>query len=100
MRDQPVDVVSRVAEELRNGDAASAHDENRLARPLQQLRLAQREILPPVVRVQAALHPWVAFGIMPLFALANAGVSVGGVNLATRDAQLVMAGVAAALRGG
>ena len=28
-----------------------------------------------------ALHPWVAFGIMPLFALANAGVSLQGLSL-------------------
>ncbi len=27
-----------------------------------------------------ALHPWVAFGIMPLFAFANAGVSLQGVS--------------------
>ncbi|MCC6553254.1 MAG: Na+/H+ antiporter NhaA [Polyangiaceae bacterium] len=47
--------------------------------PLRRMRQAQREALPPVVRVQAALHPWVAYGIMPLFALANAGVSVRGV---------------------
>jgi Na+:H+ antiporter, NhaA family len=36
---------------------------------------------PPVVRVQARLHPYTAFGIMPLFALANAGVSFGGLSL-------------------
>jgi Na+:H+ antiporter, NhaA family len=34
--------------------------------------------IAPVTRVEGALHPWVAFGIMPLFALANAGVSLGG----------------------
>lgn len=38
-------------------------------------------MLPPVQRVQSALHPWVAFGVMPLFALANAGVSLDGFNL-------------------
>jgi Na+:H+ antiporter, NhaA family len=27
------------------------------------------------------LHPWVAFGIMPVFALANAGVSLSGASL-------------------
>ncbi len=31
-------------------------------------------------RLQAALHPWVAFGIMPLFALANAGVALNGAH--------------------
>ena len=35
----------------------------------------------PLVRVQNALHPYVAFGIMPLFALANAGVSLQGLDL-------------------
>ena len=30
----------------------------------------------PVARLEAALHPWVAYGVMPLFALANAGVEL------------------------
>ena len=32
----------------------------------------------PLYRLEHALHPWVAFFIMPVFALANAGVTVGG----------------------
>jgi Na+:H+ antiporter, NhaA family len=32
-------------------------------------------------KLQATLHPWVAFGIMPLFAFANAGVSLGDVGI-------------------
>jgi NhaA family Na+:H+ antiporter len=48
---------------------------------LRRIRQAQREAVAPVVRVQAALHPWVAYGIMPLFAFANAGVSVRGISL-------------------
>jgi NhaA family Na+:H+ antiporter len=51
----------------------------------------------PVVRVQAALHPWVAYGVMPLFALANAGVSVGGIDLSVAQVQRVMLSVAVAL---
>jgi len=34
------------------------------------------EMVSPVRRLEEALHPWVAFGIMPLFALANAGVPI------------------------
>ena len=36
--------------------------------------VAARETISPVERLEAKLHPWVAFGVMPLFALANAGV--------------------------
>jgi Na+:H+ antiporter, NhaA family len=34
------------------------------------------ETVSPLERLEKALHPWVAFLIMPLFALANAGVAV------------------------
>jgi NhaA family Na+:H+ antiporter len=40
------------------------------------LSFASREAVSPLFRLETALHPWVAFGIMPLFALANAGVAV------------------------
>ena len=53
--------------------------------------------MPPVTRVQTALHPWVAFGVMPLFALANAGVSLDGVNLGAPGAVSVLLGVLVAL---
>jgi len=33
-----------------------------------------RETLSPLERLETALHAWVAFAIMPIFALANAGV--------------------------
>lgn len=34
-------------------------------------------------RMEHGLHPWVAFLIMPLFALANSGISIGGDFLST-----------------
>jgi NhaA family Na+:H+ antiporter len=36
---------------------------------------------PPSQRLEHALHPWVAFGILPLFAFANAGVNLSGMSL-------------------
>ncbi len=59
------------------------HDEHELVEPLSKLARARREALSPARRVEAALHPWVAFGIMPIFALANAGVHLGGVSFET-----------------
>jgi NhaA family Na+:H+ antiporter len=37
----------------------------------------------PLHRLEHALHPWVAFAVMPLFALANAGVALPGDPAAT-----------------
>jgi NhaA family Na+:H+ antiporter len=36
---------------------------------------------PPASRLEHSLHPWVAFGILPIFAFANAGVSLAGLSL-------------------
>lgn len=94
LREQPQDIVARVAHEL--ADAIPAQDPDRWTQPLRQLRIAQRELLPPVTRVQLALHPWVAYGVMPLFALANAGVSLGGADLASAG-QPILLGVLLAL---
>ena len=100
MREHPLDILSRVAEELRSDDAISTKDTHRLERPLREVRLARREMLPPVVRLQISLHPWVAYFIMPVFALANAGVTIGGVDLSAGGAQFVMLGVGIALVAG
>ena len=35
----------------------------------------------PLQTLEHALHPWVAYGILPLFAFANAGLSLSGVTL-------------------
>ena len=37
----------------------------------------------PLHRLEHSLHPWVAFGILPVFALANAGVSLAGLSPAS-----------------
>ncbi|MBA3818082.1 MAG: Na+/H+ antiporter NhaA [Deltaproteobacteria bacterium] len=63
--------------------------------PMTKLRRSQREVLSPVERIESAMHPWVAFGIMPVFALANAGVNVGDAGLGTMP--LIAVGIAAGL---
>ena len=32
----------------------------------------------PLQRLEHVLHPWLAYAIVPIFALANAGVELGG----------------------
>jgi Na+:H+ antiporter, NhaA family len=96
-RERPVDAAARALSDINERAGSQNKDPLELVEPLKQLRQAEREILPPVVRVQAALHPWVAYAVMPLFALANAGVRLEGVDLAVPAAQSIVTGVAAAL---
>ena len=56
----------------------SSHE---LAGTLQNINIARREAMSPAESLIETLHPWVAFGIMPVFALANAGVTVSGGSL-------------------
>jgi NhaA family Na+:H+ antiporter len=50
----------------------------------------------PLLWLEHALHPWVAFGILPLFAFVNAGVPVLGLSLAD-VAQPIPLGIAVGL---
>jgi Na+:H+ antiporter, NhaA family len=53
----------------------------------------------PLRQLEHDLHPIVAFGIMPLFAIANAGVSLQGMSLATLAAPVPL-GIAVGLLAG
>ncbi len=96
MRERPLEMLSRIANEL-TGQDIKMKDENELTRSLQQLQLAKRELLPPIIRVQKALHPWVAYVVMPLFALANAGVSMNGGAFSANNTLPVATGIILAL---
>ena len=53
-----------------------AHSERQAA--LHTLEEACEQVQTPLHRMEHALHPWVTYAIMPVFALANAGVILGG----------------------
>ena len=80
-------------EDFRHETEREDHNTHDLILPLRQIKQAEREALPPVVRIEAALHPWVAYGIMPLFALANAGVGIGELSLGEEPAMNVALGI-------
>ena len=70
---------------LRHTDDTLRKEETTIERARElvaDLSFASREAVSPLFRIETALHPWVAFGIMPLFALANAGVPIelGGIG--------------------
>jgi NhaA family Na+:H+ antiporter len=49
-----------------------------LAMTIPASQVATEQSQTPLTRLEHTLHPWVAFFIMPVFALANAGVALGG----------------------
>ncbi|EKD30978.1 MAG: hypothetical protein ACD_77C00438G0015 [uncultured bacterium] len=64
---------------LNKFSAASNHKVSVLSNPVQQqvihnLHNKLKQVHPVMLRFEHALHPWVTFIIMPVFALANAGV--------------------------
>jgi NhaA family Na+:H+ antiporter len=76
-----LDVVQRAVERLRDTAPDGGPDAER-REAAEDLAFAATESVSPLERLEHGLHPWVSFGIMPLFALANAGVAVslGGVT--------------------
>jgi Na+:H+ antiporter, NhaA family len=66
----------------------SAHE---LASSLHHVDRARREAMSPAESLIETLHPWVAFVIMPVFALANAGVVLKGPPLPPASWQVAAA---------
>jgi NhaA family Na+:H+ antiporter len=85
--------AARVSRGLSEGDPATLTVVD-LAHERARIDLGLREALSPAERLQGTLHPWVAFGIMPLFAFANAGVTLG--ERGARDA-LAVTGITAGI---
>jgi NhaA family Na+:H+ antiporter len=80
-RDNALGRASGALEEFKARLLRRGNDAHSLVQPLKDLQRAQLQVLAPTIRVQAMLHPWVAYGVMPLFALANAGVSLPSAGL-------------------
>jgi NhaA family Na+:H+ antiporter len=53
--------------------------------------LGRTERQSPLKRLEHAIHPWVMFGVVPLFGLASAGVALsGGVNMLAQPLPLAV----------
>lgn len=78
------DFRTRVSDSLRDFGAAPSGatpilDPTREA-VIYDLERACEDVQTPLQRMEHALHPWVSYAIMPIFALANAGVNLGGIH--------------------
>jgi Na+:H+ antiporter, NhaA family len=74
-------ILDRFEKAGEKGENVLANEERQAA--LHALNHAAYKLEPPLHELEHALHPWVVFAIMPLFALANAGVPLGGSILET-----------------
>ncbi len=95
-RQPALDVAHRALREFGERLRENQHP-HELIPTVKMLGIARRDLLPPAVRLQKMLHPWVAYGIMPLFALANAGITLGGIDYRDSRATIVTLGVTMAL---
>jgi NhaA family Na+:H+ antiporter len=60
---------------------------------LRDMEVASRKSISPLERFETELHPWVGFAIMPIFALANAGVTIEISDFTNPVAIAVMLGL-------
>jgi NhaA family Na+:H+ antiporter len=69
-----------------SGDTADRRD-------LRDVGRAAMEALSPLERLEMMLHPWVGFVVIPIFALANAGVVISGTDFAQPVSIAIFAGL-------
>jgi NhaA family Na+:H+ antiporter len=69
-------VLDRFEQAGEKGENVLSNEERQAA--LHALNHAAYKLEPPLHELEHALHPWVVFAIMPIFALANAGLQLGG----------------------
>jgi NhaA family Na+:H+ antiporter len=62
-------------------ESTSPHGPERVDHDALQVAMIARESVSPLARLENALHPWSSFVIVPIFALANAGVRFAGVDV-------------------
>jgi len=90
--------VIELAEELRRGEAEDTPQGDELGRAaLRELEELARESRPVSDRLEHALHPWTSYVIIPIFALANAGVELSGDSIADAVRSPISIGVALGL---
>jgi NhaA family Na+:H+ antiporter len=93
----PQGFVDHIREPLeRLAGSAAADGSHHSGGALREVAFASREAVSPAESLIEMLHPWVAYCIMPLFALANAGVALSGAAF-DADSTSVAVGVGVGL---
>jgi len=84
------DVLERSTNVIKGGEWKELpHRAQRIAR----LQWATREAISPLEYLESALHPWVAYGVIPIFALANADVTIASSDAVSLTSIAVILGL-------
>jgi NhaA family Na+:H+ antiporter len=78
-------------------EEASPHSQERADHSAREVAAIASESIPPLNRLEHALAPWSSFFVIPVFALANAGVRFAGVNILDELTSKVTLGVGVGL---
>lgn len=68
------ELFAKFKKALPNGNALVTHEQQHA---LEKLSYYTKNAIPPLQRLEHGMHPFVAFVVMPVFALSNAGVTFG-----------------------
>lgn len=94
-------LMARLRRSLRHFERAQPNDvptlEEEQLHILTQVQQDTQQAIPPLQRLEHGLHPLVAFIVMPLFALSNAGLSLTTVDASALLSSPVVQGVALGL---
>jgi len=78
--------INQALQQLQQGQGEQTH-------LLRQIKTGGRDLLAPIIRVPLVLQPWVSFGVMPIFAFANAGVRFDLIDFSVVGTWPIMFGV-------
>ena len=77
--------------------AMANNDEEKAQAVVEHIEMLSRGTEGPMERLERIVHPWVSFVVLPLFALANAGIDFTSDTLSDAASSRVTLGVAAGL---
>ena len=83
----------RLANAFYDGDNTPLVAQKKYITTVSSITRVSKQAVPPATRLEQMLYPWVYFAILPLFALTNADVSFGGLDVQTMISSPVVLGV-------
>lgn len=89
----PVEKISLSADKLKQAMSKKVPNIDAVVHALDSIKVYENRVVAPVISIQRSWHLWVAYGVMPIFAFANAGISFGNIDFSTHGSIGIFLGV-------